>query len=88
MARMARAVAVGIPHHVTQRGNRRQQTFFCEDDYQTYILLVAEWCSRYGVEIWGIGGHITFFMEFGRFRRGFEFCELRPVFFSIRAKGS
>jgi len=52
MARMARAVAVGIPHHVTQRGNRRQQTFFCEDDYQTYISVMAEWCSRYGVEIW------------------------------------
>jgi len=53
MARMARAVAEGIPHHVTQRGNRRQQTFFCEDDYQTYISLMAEWCSRHGVEIWG-----------------------------------
>lgn len=50
---MARAVAEGIPHHVTQRGNRRQQTFFCEDDYQTYISLMAEWCSRHGVEIWG-----------------------------------
>jgi putative transposase len=49
---MARAVAVGIPHHVTQRGNRRQQTFFCEEDYQTYISLMAERCSRYRVEIW------------------------------------
>jgi putative transposase len=51
MARMARAVAVDVPHHVTQRGNRRQQTFFCEDDYQVYISLMAEWCSRYEVEI-------------------------------------
>ena len=52
MARMARAVATGIPHHVTQRGNRRQQTFFWEGDYQTYLSLMAEWCSRYAVEIW------------------------------------
>jgi REP element-mobilizing transposase RayT len=34
MARIARVVAPGVPHHVTQRGNRRQQTFFCEEDYK------------------------------------------------------
>jgi len=28
MARIARVVATGFPHHITQRGNRRQQTFF------------------------------------------------------------
>lgn len=28
MARIARVIAPGIPHHVAQRGNRRQQTFF------------------------------------------------------------
>ena len=33
MARIARIVAPGLPHHVTQRGNRRQATFFTEDDY-------------------------------------------------------
>jgi putative transposase len=49
---MARAVAAGIPHHVTQRGNRRQHTFFCDDDHQIYLSLMAEWCSRHGVEIW------------------------------------
>jgi putative transposase len=42
MGRLARVVAAGIPHHVTQRGNRRQQTFFCEDDYREYISLMAE----------------------------------------------
>jgi len=52
MARIARAVAVGIPHHVAQRGNRRQSTFFCDGDYQIYLSLMAEWCSRHGVEIW------------------------------------
>ena len=28
MARIARLVIPGIPHHVTQRGNRRETTFF------------------------------------------------------------
>ncbi|MFZ5563641.1 MAG: REP-associated tyrosine transposase [Thermodesulfobacteriota bacterium] len=52
MARIARAVAPGLPHHITQRGNRRQQTFFSEDDYRAYIDLMAEWCARHGVRIW------------------------------------
>ncbi len=52
MARIARVIAPGIPHHVTQRGNRRQQTFFCDDDYQAYIDLMAEWCMKCQVKIW------------------------------------
>ena len=42
----------GIPHHITQRGNRRQQTFFEDEDYQAYLDLMAEWCDRCGVEVW------------------------------------
>lgn len=52
MARIARVIAAGIPHHVTQRGNRRMQTFFGEDDYRSYISLLAEWCRKCQVEIW------------------------------------
>lgn len=52
MARMARAVAPGLPHHVTQRGNRRQETFFEDGDYLEYMGLMAEWCGRHGVSIW------------------------------------
>ena len=52
MARLARVVAAGMPHHVTQRGNRRMATFFCDDDYQAYLALMAEWCERWGVEVW------------------------------------
>ncbi|HOI16809.1 MAG TPA: transposase [Geobacteraceae bacterium] len=52
MARIARVVVPGIPHHVTQRGNRRQQTFFIPDDYNAYISLLAEWCKKCRVEIW------------------------------------
>ncbi|MFQ6018061.1 MAG: transposase [Kiloniellaceae bacterium] len=52
MARLARIVAPGVPHHVTQRGNRRQQTFFCDADYHVYLELLAQSCRRCGVRIW------------------------------------
>jgi putative transposase len=41
-----------MPHHVTQRGNRRQQTFFNGGDYAAYLELMAEWCRQEGVAIW------------------------------------
>jgi REP element-mobilizing transposase RayT len=49
---MARLVIPGLPHHVTQRGNRGQQTFFNDGDYAAYLELMAEWCREEGVEIW------------------------------------
>ncbi len=53
MARMARAVAPGIPHHIIHRGNRCQATFFCEEDYCAYLEIMAQWwCGRCSVEIW------------------------------------
>jgi len=52
MARLARVVAPELPHHITQRGNRRQQVFFCEEDYQIHLDLMREWCAKTGVEIW------------------------------------
>ena len=51
MAQIARVVASGILHHVTQCGNRRQETFFCDEDYRAYIALMAEWCSPFGVDV-------------------------------------
>ena len=52
MPRLARIVIPGIPHHITQRGNRRQRTFFCDDDYKIYIRFMHASCKAYGVEIW------------------------------------
>jgi len=40
MPRLTREVVPGMPHHVAQRGNRRQTTFFNKDDYQTYNTLM------------------------------------------------
>jgi len=52
MARIARVIAPGYPHHVTQRGNRRQETFFNDEDYVAYLELLSEWTRKYHVEIW------------------------------------
>ena len=52
MARLARAVAPGMPHHVTQRGNRCQEVFFGAADYAAYRGLMAEGCRKAGVRIW------------------------------------
>jgi putative transposase len=52
MARIARVTAAGIPHHITQRGNRRMPTFFRGEDYQAYIGLMREWCLKCHVVIW------------------------------------
>ena len=41
-----------MPHHVTQRGNRRQKTFFRDDDYQAYLDLMAERCGEHKVKVW------------------------------------
>jgi putative transposase len=41
MARIARAVVPGLPHHVTQRGDRREPVFFEADDYRPYRRLAA-----------------------------------------------
>ena len=52
MARLARAIFPGHPHHVTQRGNGRAQTFFCDEDYALYRDLLGTHCAAAGVEIW------------------------------------
>lgn len=41
-----------MPHHVTQRGNRRQETFFCADDYRAYLHLMRYWCDRHALRVW------------------------------------
>lgn len=45
-------VLPGIPHHVTQRGNRRERTFFEDGDYALYLDLLADAAGRHGVEVW------------------------------------
>jgi putative transposase len=52
VARIARVVVPGLPHHVTQRGNRREPVFFGAGDYQLYRQLIAAAARRAGAQIW------------------------------------
>src|SRR3989338_1383957 len=52
MARLARIVAPGTPHHVLQRGNRSQQVFFSDSDRRHYLDLLKEQCGIWGVKVW------------------------------------
>jgi len=52
MARLARIVIPHIPYHVTQRGNRRERTFFEDADYKRYRTIIGEAAKRAGSEIW------------------------------------
>ena len=52
MARLARVVIPGLPHHVTQGGNGGSRTFFGDADYAFYRDLLTRHCREAGVEIW------------------------------------
>jgi putative transposase len=52
MPRPARVVLPGEPHHVVQRGNRRQTTFFDAADYAAYLEIAAEAFAEAKAEVW------------------------------------
>lgn len=51
MPRLPRTVFAGLPHHVTQRGNRREPIFFSDDDRQTYLSWLKEYADKHQVEV-------------------------------------
>jgi putative transposase len=51
MPRIARAIAVGCAHHITQHGNNRQDVFFVDEDRRVYLELLQEQAGKYGLEI-------------------------------------
>ena len=63
MARVARIIAEGHPHHITQRGNRRQRTFFGDEDYAAYLHLMAEWCKKCDIAVWAVTDWPTFLSD-------------------------
>ena len=52
MPRTSRAVAVGYPHHVTQRGNNRQLVFFDDQDRLTYLDAFQQYAVKFHLDIW------------------------------------
>jgi len=51
MPRMARVVIPGCPHHLTQRGNRREDVFFTAADRQRYLELLGEYAEKHGLAV-------------------------------------
>ncbi len=63
MPRKPRVVAVGMPHHITQRGNNRQDVFFHERDRQVFVETFFAYARRYDLSVWGyclMDNHIHF----------------------------
>jgi len=52
MARLARIVAPGFPHHVTQRGNRRCDVFLDDADRDNYLALLDLYRVRHALDVW------------------------------------
>lgn len=51
MPRIARIVIPDCPHHVIQRGNRRQTTFFSDSDKALYLNLLKRHGEKAGVSV-------------------------------------
>jgi putative transposase len=53
MPRTGRITIVDVPHHITQRGNNRQDVFFVDDDRRVYLQILKEQAAKYFLEILG-----------------------------------
>lgn len=51
MPRLARVVGVDLPHHITQRGNYRQNIFNNDSDRKRYLLWVSEYARKNGLSV-------------------------------------
>lgn len=49
MPRIARVVAPGLPHHITQRGNYGQDIFHDDVDRKQYLFWIGEYGEKYSV---------------------------------------
>ena len=52
MPRIARIIATGYPHHITQRGNNRAMVFFDDDDRHAYLKFLSVYSQRHHLQIW------------------------------------
>ncbi len=77
MPRIARVVIPGIPHHIIQRGNRRQNVFFSDADKQFYLMNLDKYAKKTGIRFWAyclMDNHVHFIAipkNLNSFARGF-----------------
>jgi putative transposase len=65
MARRARVIIPGLPHHVTQRGNRREAIFLEPGDEAVYLDLMSGQLRRHEVACWAyclMPNHVHFIL--------------------------
>jgi len=80
MARIARLVVPGYPHHVTQRGVRSLPIFSDDGDRRAYLDIMAEQLDRFGV---GFQGHHT------KFRSGIKAsADYTPAIYALKRPSS
>jgi putative transposase len=51
MPRAARIVAVGHPHHITQRGNNREPVFWDDQDRRAYLVYLQRYATQFQIDI-------------------------------------
>lgn len=61
MPRIARVCAEGYPHHITQRGNNKEKTFFDDEDRLFYLDVLRRYKDKYKLKILAyclMGNHV------------------------------
>ncbi len=53
MPRVSRLVIPGCPHHITQRGNNRQEVFFVDSDHEFFLAMLKRQSREHGLRILG-----------------------------------
>jgi len=51
MPRIPRVCAEGYPHHITQRGNNKEKTFFSDEDKRYYLDTLQRYKDKYKLKI-------------------------------------
>jgi len=85
----------GHPHHITQRGNYRQQVFQGDEDYLQYLEWLKSYSTKYSLKIWAyclMGNHVHFIsmpMEPDSLAKTFNTLHMRySQYFNMRNKAT
>ena len=94
MPRISRPVAVGYPHHITQRGNYQQKIFESDDDYVQYLQWLQKYSKQYQLKMWAycvMSNHVHFIavpMESTSLAKTFHVLHMRYSQYFNQNKGT
>ena len=84
MVRFARVVALGAPHHITQRGNARRFILGGDAERSVYLDLLQQGLQRQGVDLMNfrtpskVNTHLFLFAQDGAKLRG-DTGDMTPI---------